>query len=87
MAEIGIHGIHKSFGPVAVLRDIELLDPQWRVPGAGGACRACGKSTLLRIVAGLETVGDGTIEDRPAATSPTCPRKSGTSPWWSRAMR
>ena len=61
MAEIGIHGIHKSFGPVAVLRDIELSIRNGEflvLVGPSG----CGKSTLLRIVAGLETVGDGTIE-------------------------
>jgi len=60
MAEIGIHGIHKSFGPVPVLRDIELSIKNGEflvLVGPSG----CGKSTLLRIIAGLETVGDGTI--------------------------
>ncbi|MFM9843950.1 MAG: ABC transporter ATP-binding protein [Dongiaceae bacterium] len=61
MAEIGINGICKSFGPVAVLRDIDLSIRNGEflvLVGPSG----CGKSTLLRIVAGLETVGDGTIE-------------------------
>ena len=61
MAEIGIHSIHKSFGPVPVLRDIELSIRNGEflvLVGPSG----CGKSTLLRIIAGLETVGDGAIE-------------------------
>jgi multiple sugar transport system ATP-binding protein len=60
MAEIGIHGIHKSFGPVPVLRDIELSIRNGEflvLVGPSG----CGKSTLLRIIAGLEYVTEGAI--------------------------
>src|SRR5438477_5258269 len=60
MALIEINGLHKSFGPVEVLHDIDLTiaDGEFLVlVGPSG----CGKSTLLRLVAGLEYVSDGHI--------------------------
>jgi multiple sugar transport system ATP-binding protein len=60
MATIDIHGLSKSFGPVRVLRDIELAigDGEFVVlVGPSG----CGKSTLLRTIAGLEHADAGRI--------------------------
>ncbi|WP_114187528.1 ABC transporter ATP-binding protein [Microvirga aerophila] len=60
MADVSLHGIAKSFGPVEILHDIDLRvnDGEFVVfVGPSG----CGKSTLLRIIAGLETVSAGEI--------------------------
>jgi ABC-type sugar transport system ATPase subunit len=58
MAEVRIEKLKKSFGPVAVLKDIDLTveDGSFVVlVGPSG----CGKSTLLRSIAGLEPVSSG----------------------------
>jgi ABC-type sugar transport system ATPase subunit len=60
MAEVRIEALRKSFGPVEVLKDIDLAveDGSFLVlVGPSG----CGKSTLLRAIAGLEPVSAGTI--------------------------
>ena len=60
MAEVRIEALRKSFGPVEVLKDIDLAveDGSFVVlVGPSG----CGKSTLLRSIAGLEPVSSGTI--------------------------
>jgi ABC-type sugar transport system ATPase subunit len=60
MADVHIENLHKSYGPVDVLQDINLTveDGSFVVlVGPSG----CGKSTLLRSVAGLEPVNSGTI--------------------------
>ncbi len=60
MAAIEITGLEKSFGPVRVLRSINLdiADGEFLVlVGPSG----CGKSTLLRLIAGLEHVSEGVI--------------------------
>ena len=61
MAAITLTDLSKSFGPVEVLKDINLTitDEEFCVlVGPSG----CGKSTLLRLIAGLEEVDVGTIE-------------------------
>lgn len=61
MAAITLTNLSKSFGPVEVLKDINLAiaDQEFCVlVGPSG----CGKSTLLRLIAGLEEVQQGTIE-------------------------
>jgi multiple sugar transport system ATP-binding protein len=61
MAAITLTNLFKSFGPVEVLKDINLsiADKEFCVlVGPSG----CGKSTLLRMIAGLEEVQAGTIE-------------------------
>lgn len=58
MARIELKNIHKRFGNVEVLRDINLdiADGEFVVlVGPSG----CGKSTLLRMVAGLEPITSG----------------------------
>ena len=65
MAEMELKSVRKTFGPVEVLRDIDLkiADGEFVVlVGPSG----CGKSTLLRMIAGLEpiTAGEFTIGGR-----------------------
>ncbi|MEP4271217.1 MAG: sn-glycerol-3-phosphate ABC transporter ATP-binding protein UgpC [Roseibium sp.] len=58
MARIELQNIAKNYGPVEVLRDInlEIEDGEFIVlVGPSG----CGKSTLLRMIAGLEPITDG----------------------------
>lgn len=64
MGSLSLRNIHKSFGPVEVLTDINLeVDEGEFVIFVGPS--GCGKSTLLRIIAGLEdaTSGDVLIGD------------------------
>ncbi len=60
MAQVVVENLHKSFGPVDVIRgvDIDISDGEFVVlVGPSG----CGKSTLLRMIAGLESVTAGTV--------------------------
>ncbi|MDG4674947.1 ABC transporter ATP-binding protein [Shinella sp. 838] len=60
MAEILIKSVAKSFGAYTALHDINLTitDQEFMVLlGASG----CGKTTLLRIIAGLETASTGEV--------------------------
>ena len=60
MARIELRNIHKRFGSVEVLQDVnlEIRDGEFLVlVGPSG----CGKSTLLRMIAGLEPVSEGDI--------------------------
>jgi multiple sugar transport system ATP-binding protein len=60
MATLTIKGVHKRFGPVEVLKgiDIEARDGEFiALVGPSG----CGKSTLLAMIAGLETITSGQI--------------------------
>jgi multiple sugar transport system ATP-binding protein len=60
MASVSLRNVHKKFGPVTVLKsiDLDIADGEFVVlVGPSG----CGKSTLLRSIAGLETINSGEI--------------------------
>ena len=68
MARLKIDNLHKAYGPVEVLKgiDLEIEDGGFLVlVGPSG----CGKSTLLNCIAGLEelSAGDIRIGDRSVA--------------------
>jgi multiple sugar transport system ATP-binding protein len=78
MADIELRAIHKTYGPVEVIRDVDLhvADGEFCVfVGPSG----CGKSTLLRMIAGLEEIsgGDLLIGGQRANTTP--PAKRGVA--------
>ena len=58
MAHIQLKNVHKSFGPVHVIKgvDLEIKSGEFMVfVGPSG----CGKSTLLRLISGLEDITSG----------------------------
>jgi multiple sugar transport system ATP-binding protein len=60
MANVSIRDVRKSFGPVSIIKgvDIDIEDGEFVIlVGPSG----CGKSTLLRMIAGLEDINDGEI--------------------------
>ncbi len=60
MSSVQIRDVHKTFGPVSIIRgvSVQIEDGEFVVlVGPSG----CGKSTLLRMVAGLETITSGEI--------------------------
>jgi multiple sugar transport system ATP-binding protein len=60
MAEVGLVNVHKSYGHVPAVKDInlEIKDREFVVlVGPSG----CGKSTTLRMIAGLEEISAGQI--------------------------
>ncbi len=60
MAVLNISGVYKSFGPVEVLKDINLDVKSGEFIALVGPS-GCGKSTLLAIIAGLEKASAGII--------------------------
>ena len=60
MADVKIEHLHKSFGPVDVLKDINLQVEDGAFVVLVGPS-GCGKSTLLRSIAGLEPITSGAI--------------------------
>ena len=60
MSKVELNHIHKSFGDVEVLTDIDLKIADGEFVALVGPS-GCGKSTLLRLVAGLEDISAGDI--------------------------
>mgnify|MGYP006272299905 FL=1 len=60
MAEVEYRGICKRFGAVEVMRDLDLAVSEGEFAVLLGAS-GCGKTTLLRMTAGLETITDGAL--------------------------
>ena len=82
---VRLENIHKSFGSVEVVKglDLEVQDGEFLVLlGASGS----GKTTALRMIAGLEKVTSGSSASA-IATSPTCCRSIATSRWSSSPTR
>lgn len=82
MAEIVIKQVAKRFGGFTALHSIDLTiaDQEFMVLlGASG----CGKTTLLRIVAGLETQARARSGSA-AVASTICRRANAASLWCSR---
>ena len=75
MGSLSLRNIHKSFGSVEVLTDINLEVEEGEFVIFVGPS-GCGKSTLLRIIAGLEdaTSGDVLIGDERVNTLPPSDR-------------
>ncbi len=60
MAAITLQALHKNFGPVPVLKGIDLQIANGEFVAFVGPS-GCGKSTLLRLIAGLEAASSGSI--------------------------
>ncbi len=76
MTALKLENVNKSFGPVHVLKDInlEVEDGEFVVfVGPSG----CGKSTLLRVIAGLEDASSGTIRIGGEVVNSVPPAKRG----------
>ena len=61
MSSLSLKNINKSFGPVEVLRNINLEVEEGEFVIFVGPS-GCGKSTLLRVIAGLEEATSGEVE-------------------------
>ena len=57
---VEVSGVGKSFGPIKALEDVNLTVEQNEFVSLLGAS-GCGKTTLLRIIAGFETPTRGTV--------------------------
>jgi ABC-2 type transport system ATP-binding protein len=73
---LAARGINKRFGRRQVLKNIDLTVRAGQVAAVVGA-NGCGKSTFLRICAGLATPDSGTVQVRGALGF--CPQDGGTS--------
>ncbi|MEW6704117.1 MAG: ABC transporter ATP-binding protein [Pseudomonadota bacterium] len=60
MPFLELRGVEKSFGPVRMIKGIDLAIEQGEFVVFVGPS-GCGKSTLLRLIAGLETIDRGTL--------------------------
>jgi multiple sugar transport system ATP-binding protein len=61
MSAVSVCGLSKSFGPLRVLRDIDLAVEAGEFTVLLGPS-GCGKSTLLNAIAGLEDIDGGSVE-------------------------
>jgi len=76
MTKISLKNVHKSFGPVKVIKgiDLEIRSGEFMVfVGPSG----CGKSTLLRLIAGLEGITSGELEFDGEVMNNLVPSKRG----------
>ncbi len=76
MSDLRLRGIRKSFGPVEVLRgiDLDIAEGEFTVfVGPSG----CGKSTLLRMIAGLEDIDEGEVAIAGARINEVAPAERG----------
>ncbi len=76
MSETKVTNLHKSYGPVEVLRDINLHVHTGEFVVFVGPS-GCGKSTLLRCIAGLESITAGELEIDGRVVNDVAPSKRG----------
>ncbi|GGP21127.1 ABC transporter ATP-binding protein [Silvimonas iriomotensis] len=74
MNRIEIEHLYKAYGPVEILKDINIAVPQGQFVALIGPS-GCGKSTLLRTIAGLEQITGGTLKIDGNVVNKTPPRK------------
>ncbi|MCY0149232.1 ABC transporter ATP-binding protein [Hoeflea sp. G2-23] len=76
MADIQLSALQKKFGPIEVIRSIDLKIKSGEFIVFVGPS-GCGKSTLLRMIAGLENVTAGTVSIDGADVTRAEPSKRG----------
>ncbi|WP_027833687.1 ABC transporter ATP-binding protein [Maritalea myrionectae] len=76
MADITISDLNKSYGPVHVLKDIDLdIKTGEFIVFVGPS--GCGKSTLLRTISGLESISSGELKIDGKVVNDVAPSKRG----------
>lgn len=60
MADVKLSNVKKSFGPVEVIKGVDLEINQGEFVVFVGPS-GCGKSTLLRMISGLEDISSGEL--------------------------
>ncbi|MEM7197274.1 MAG: ATP-binding cassette domain-containing protein, partial [Pseudomonadota bacterium] len=76
MVTLTLKNIHKFYGEVEVLKNINLDIAAGEFVVFIGPS-GCGKSTLLRMIAGLEDISSGTLEIDGAQMNDVRPSKRG----------
>ena len=76
MTALKLENVNKSFGPVHVLKDINLTVEEGEFVVFVGPS-GCGKSTLLRVIAGLEDATSGTVTIGDQVVNTVPPAKRG----------
>ena len=76
MADLKISNLHKRYGSVEILKDINLDIKSGEFIVFVGPS-GCGKSTLLRTISGLETISSGTLEIDGRVVNEVAPSKRG----------
>lgn len=76
MTALKLENVNKSFGPVHVLKDINLTVEEGEFVVFVGPS-GCGKSTLLRVIAGLEDATSGTVQIGGDVVNTVPPAKRG----------
>jgi multiple sugar transport system ATP-binding protein len=74
MADIQITKLNKAYGPIHILKDVNLGIKSGEFIVFVGPS-GCGKSTLLRTICGLETITSGTLEIAGAVVNEVPPSK------------
>jgi ABC-type sugar transport system ATPase subunit len=78
MAKVTLQSIHKSFGPVIIIPELNLEIESGEFVALVGPS-GCGKSTLLRMVAGLEDPTRGTIRIGDRSVNNVSPKERGVA--------